>query len=361
MKKIVLRKTLVCLALFALFSCGKVLAVNAASPLVINAFGKAYKYYPPEITIADGEYKLNGIDDIVDKIHLDTLVKPTDAELNFAPASANNFEISEEKSGCEIDKIALKAEILHALNSGKRTIYAKTQVIKPTVTKTFLKEETILRATFSTNYASSSDARKNNIELACNSLNGAIIDLYGDFSFNNRVGERTEERGYLPAKIISEGKFADGLGGGVCQVSTTLYNAAIRAGLTIKEYHRHSLAVSYVEPSFDAMVSGSFCDLKLYNPTNRRMYVKAFADGSRITVTFFGLKNELEYHFRSEVEEIIPATVKKVPASSGENPVKPKDGLKSSAYVSIYKNDKLVTSYRLRSDRYAPINGIIIE
>lgn len=100
-----------------------------------------------------------------------------------------------------------------------------------------------------------------------------------EFSFNAAVGERTEERGYSTAKVIENGKFVEGVGGGVCQVSSTVYNCALLSGLTVTERHRHSLAVSYVEPSFDAMVSYSYADLRFYNDTGKSVFIVADADG----------------------------------------------------------------------------------
>ncbi|HKL94383.1 MAG TPA: VanW family protein, partial [Clostridia bacterium] len=109
--------------------------------------------------------------------------------------------------------------------------------------------DNVLRATFSTTYSNSSPNRKHNIKLAASKLN---ITLYPDeiFSFNRIVGERSEARGFLTAHIILDGKFVDGVGGGVCQVSTTLYNCALLSDLEILCAHRHSLPVSYVAPSF---------------------------------------------------------------------------------------------------------------
>ena len=356
-------KSILCLVVLFLFFTVSVAPrkANAASPLKITALGKTYIFYPPQISLSSGEFTLNGIDEIVDRVYQDTLVKPINAELSFTPSDINNFSIMKEKSGVEIDRARLKAEIIYALDSGKRQITAKSQTVTPSVTSDYLKEETVKRAEFSTAYATSSIERKHNIELACKSLNGAIIDLYGGFSFNERVGVRTEERGYKQAKIILDGKFTDGLGGGVCQVSTTLYNAALRAGLNIKEYHRHSLAVSYVPPSFDAMVSGTSCDLRLENNTGRNIYVKAAADGKKITITLFGIKPDCEYRFRSVVDEVIFAEIKKVPAGSGEPLISPKNGLKSTGYMDVYRDNRLIASYKLRTDRYSPINGVVEE
>ena len=356
-------KVILCLVvpLFVFAAGGAPQKVVAGSPLVINVQGKEYTFYSPQITLSGGEFTLLGIDDIVDKIYLDTLVKPVDAELTFAPETEKIFTITQEKCGCEIDRARLKAEIIYALDSGKREVSVQKRTIAPNIARDYLKEETIKRGEFSTIYASSSAERKHNIELACKSLNGAIIDLHSDFSFNECVGERTKERGYKQAKIISDGKFVDGFGGGVCQVSTTLYNAALRAGLVVKEYHRHSLAVSYVQPSFDAMVSGSLCDLRLANDTGRRVYVKAVTDGKRITITIFGIKNDCEYRFRSVIDEIIPAEIKKIPQGSSEPLVAPKNGIKSSGYMDVYRDNRLIASYKLRSDKYLPINGVVEE
>lgn len=95
-----------------------------------------------------------------------------------------------------------------------------------------------------------------NIALAAEKINGCILADGEEFSFNGRVGARTESNGFLSAPIILEGDFVEGVGGGVCQASTTVYNAALLAGMEITEQHPHSLRVGYVEPSFDAMVSG---------------------------------------------------------------------------------------------------------
>jgi len=346
-------------ALLSLFCGVHTIAVNAETPLTINADGRVYKLYSPELTISGGEYHINRLDDFVQRVYLDTRVNPVDAEVVFK--SDGGLFVKEDIDGREIDVNSLKAQIIYALDSGKRKIEIRSHPVTADITAVYLRQETKLRASFSTAYIYSSEERKNNIKLAAESLNGVIIDLYSDFSFNETVGERTAERGYKDAKIIIDGKFVTGTGGGVCQVSTTLYNAAIRAGLIVKEYHRHSLAVSYVPPSFDAMVSGSACDLKLKNRTGRRAYIGATANGSVLTVFIYGAENEYTYEFKSEIDEIIPADIKKVSKDSGETEIAPKNGIKSSAYVSVYKNGLLISSYKLRSDVYSPINGVVFS
>ena len=150
--------------------------------------------------------------------------------------------------------------------------------------------EIVKRSSFSTNYSSSTLERKHNIYLASKSIDKTMVDVGGEFSFNLVVGGRTEKRGYQKSKIIINGEFADGVGGGVCQVSTTLYNAVILAGLEIVEYHPHSLPVSYVAPSFDAMVNSSYADLKFRNNTQNPIIIRAWADGDRLKIDILGQK-----------------------------------------------------------------------
>jgi vancomycin resistance protein YoaR len=150
------------------------------------------------------------------------------------------------------------------------------------------------RAVFSTSYETSSSERKHNIALASKSLNNTIVDVGAEFSFNMTVGARTEKRGYKTAKIISGGEFVDGVGGGVCQVSTTLYNAVVRAGLMVTEYHPHSLQVSYVLPSTDAMVNSGSADLRFVNNTNNPIIIKTTATNTTITIKIVGEPLQVE-------------------------------------------------------------------
>ncbi|MBR1984094.1 MAG: VanW family protein [Clostridia bacterium] len=149
-------------------------------------------------------------------------------------------------------------------------------------------KELTLRASFYTSYPASTEERKNNIKVASKSLDNVFVDSNSEFSFNDTVGPRTVNRGYKTAKIIFGGQFVDGVGGGVCQVSTTLYNAVLLAGLLISEYHPHSLAVSYVAPSFDAMVNSGSADLKFINNTHNPIIIKSHADDASIKIEIYG-------------------------------------------------------------------------
>lgn len=151
-------------------------------------------------------------------------------------------------------------------------------------------ENATLIGKFTTYYSSSGANRASNVELAAKFLDGAVVPPCGILSFNEVVGDRTEARGFKSAHVIFEGKFVDGVGGGVCQVSTTLYNAAIRAGLET-DSQCHSLPVSYVAVGFDAMVSRN-TDLWILNPFDTPATIRTECKNKKLTVKIFGEKNE---------------------------------------------------------------------
>jgi hypothetical protein len=232
-------------------------------------------------------------------------------------------------------------------------------------------KESVLRAQFYTTYKTSTLERKHNIKLASSSLNNTFVDVGKEFSFNQTVGERTEKRGYKNSKIIVGGEFVDGVGGGVCQVSTTLYNALLLAGLKIIEYHPHSLSVSYVAPSFDAMVNSNTADLKFINNTHNPIIIKTVADGEKIKVEIYGEEMQEKYFRKSEIINTIePPEYEVVFDEKGEFPdlyegesrvmKYQKEGCKSVGYLIVIKNGVQKGIKKIRSDSYAPIRGKIV-
>lgn len=230
----------------------------------------------------------------------------------------------------------------------------------------------VLRAQFSTSYASSIDERKNNILIASKSLDNILIAPNEEFSFNKTVGERTEKRGYKNAKIIINGEFVDGIGGGVCQVSTTLYNAVLLAGLKIIEYHPHSLAVSYVAPSFDAMVNSGSADLRFINNTHNPVILSCVANGEFLSVKVYGQPMKEKYVRKSVILGEIPAPEYEVVTDAlGEYPdlfegeskiIKySKAGLKSEGYLCCVVNGKVTNTKRIRVDTYSAVRGKIVK
>ena len=216
-------------------------------------------------------------------------------------------------------------------------------------------------SSYTTYYNAEDKGRTKNIQLACKRIHGITVQPYGEFSFNKTVGKRTKAAGFQDAKIILDGEFVLGIGGGVCQVSTTLYNAALLAGLTVTESHPHSLAVSYVPPSRDAMVS-STSDLCFFNPHTEPIRITASAVDGTLKICVYGQKQGGRYEIISYVTQELPPPEPIVKIGAEEKILRrEKTGIKSEAYLERYVGNALVERKRLRKDTYAPVQGIIVK
>lgn len=310
-----------------------------------------------------------------DKINAAVSRKAEDSSIKFLAEDKPRFSISREKPGRTADEKDFYNKLFllwqHNL-SGRITLDVKA--VAPSVTAAENQKRILLRSEFFTDYSSSGANRSSNIELAMRALNGTRLKCGGQFSFNAAVGPRTEKRGYKQAKIIVGGKYVDGIGGGVCQVSTTLYNAALEAGLCIDEASGHTLASSYIQPSFDATVNSGTVDLKFTNCTEGEIFISAVCDGKKAVIKIFGTENPYEIRRRYVItrrgsvpeDEIILDTEGRYftdESESGEL-VRIKNGLagfESEGYLDYYQNGKKVFSRRIRRDKYASIRGILAK
>lgn len=142
--------------------------------------------------------------------------------------------------------------------------------------------------TFSTDYSSSEWGRKQNVKNAAGFINGTVVYPGEEFSVYDTISPITKGNGYELAGAYENGQTIDSYGGGVCQVSTTLYNAAIRAELEIIERYPHSMTVSYVDPSADAAIAGTYKNLRFKNTTDAPIYIASSANGSTLTFSIYG-------------------------------------------------------------------------
>ncbi len=271
------------------------------------------------------------------------------------------FTYQHGKEGLKCDGNKLADTIIQNF-SDNMVISIPYRVINPKEEYKNVVERTKKLATFTTDYRSSSENRKKNIALAVERLNNAQILSGQTISFNQAVGARTEENGFLMAKIIKNGEFIAGVGGGVCQVSTTLYNAWLMAGLEVEKSNTHSLPVRYIPPSLDAMVT-SESDLVLKNKSPYPIYLYAHCDDSKLTMELFGNSCGYEIKLRSvkirDIETSEYEIIEPYPIPEGadfeyrieKNPV---NGILSESYRDYFLEGKLVFSERLRRSVYAP-------
>lgn len=353
--------------------------------LTVTALDKVYSFFYPEIDYESdlsslfilaytfgGSYQpkltyyIKGAEQIAERIYLDTLSRAEEPRAHFNTESGS-FTYSKGKMGLAIDRTRLYNELISWRGDGDITAAAVT--LNPEKDLDEVMEATSLRGEFSTYYGYSGEERKGNIALAASSL-CLSVKSGEEFSFNGATGERTEKNGYREAKIIFNGKFIDGVGGGVCQVSTTLYNALLLSGLKITEYHPHSLAVGYVEPSFDAMVSYGYSDLKFLNDTGYDVYIYVTADGELLTARVFGKKKTslirrasrvIKEYFYEDKEIIESGDYKELNTGEELVLVPARAGIISEGYLIIREENGKERTTKLRSDNYKPIKEVVIR
>jgi len=196
-----------------------------------------------------------------------------------------------ERKGIRLDVDATARALLKngtepLRNGGKAALVVAEE--RPKVTREDLGAVSHLLGSYSTSYGSSSSNRRHNVELAASHINGTLLAPGEVFSYNEIVGPRTPRQGWLNAPTYQDGQVVPGPGGGVCQVSTTLYNAALFANLKIVQRSNHSMTVHYVPAGRDATVSYGSLDFRFANSTGGPLYVAARARGGRLTMGLYG-------------------------------------------------------------------------
>ena len=329
--------------------------------------------FSPQIAL---NYALIDIDDKIDAICLSVEKEPINSLINFN-TTTRKFDISESKKGIKVNKEKLYNDIVSNLNKSNIVkVFIETYNTDPLVTKEHLLKATTKQSEFTTNFSNSNFDRKNNIKIASKSLDGLCVLPNEEFSFNDAIGQRSLEKGYKQANIIKDGEFVKGVGGGVCQVSTTLYNALLLANIDVTEVHKHSLPVGYVKPGLDAMVSWSTADLKFKNTTDLPIFIVSNCDGKTLTFTIYGdtKSKNLEIKTSSEIIKKIPHNGDKIlPDLTGMYADKimfkgeylrtkyPKDGYEAKAYLEYYIDGKYSHKKQIRHSTYNPQQGIIYE
>ncbi len=192
-----------------------------------------------------------------------------------------------EQTGYRIPDDAGPALLTAALQ-GTANIVIQCEVEPAKVTQANLRFTPVVLASATTHYNPGKVNRTKNVVMAAKNINNSVVPPHGEFSYNKVVGPRSVEEGFVEAIIFVKGKAVPGAGGGVCQVSTTLFQAVMKTGLVIKERHPHSMPVTYAKPGLDATVSYGAIDFRFENPFDKPVIIQSAAKGSRMTVTILG-------------------------------------------------------------------------
>ena len=222
-----------------------------------------------------------------------------------------SFQVIDGQDGIVVDVDKSVEVIDESLQDGwkeNNTVELTAEVSKPKGSREELEKVKDVLGTFSTNYASSASGRKANIANGSKKINGSVIYPGEEFSVYNTVSPFTAENGYKLAGAYENGTTVDAYGGGICQVSTTLYNAVIRAELEVTERSGHSMIVNYVDPSADAAIAGEYKDFKFKNNTEAPIYIESYASGSNISFTIYGQETRAANRKVSFVSETLSTT-----------------------------------------------------
>ena len=205
-------------------------------------------------------------------------------------ASSDSFTFAGEQTGIAINEEQLKSDIQSALSARQfdKVITVSASEVQPEYSTAAAKQKYKTIGTYTTNTTSNSK-RNTNIRLAAAALNGTIVGPGQEVSFNDTVGQRTEAKGYQGAAAYNNGEVVQEIGGGVCQVSTTLYNAALKAGMKISMRRSHTFEPSYVTPGMDATVSWGGPDFRFINTSSSAIGIKASYSNQTVTVSIYGV------------------------------------------------------------------------
>lgn len=212
-------------------------------------------------------------------------------------------------------------------------------------------------SSFGTPLSGRSHSQRHNSLLALSRLKGAIIKPGAEFSFNRRVGTFSQDQGYRRAPVSYNGQLISDWGGGVCQTSTTLYNAALLAGMTIVERHRHRFAPGYVQPGRDAAVAFSNIDLRFKNPYLYPVRIEGGVEGDALVISIVGRKvPPIKPQLFSRILQMQDYQMFRIGKATGESIVR--NSGKVGCEVAVYR----VTGERrelVSLDNYPPMNRVV--
>ena len=295
----------------------------------------------------------------LEKIHQEVYKEVKNAYYTKEP-----FTIYPESDGIDFDLEKAKTLLVEP----KEQYEIQLIITKPTKTTQQIGTEAFpdLLATFSTNYKASNTNRTTNLKLSAGKINGTVLLPGEEFSYNKIVGERTIAAGYKEAATFSGGKVVDGLGGGICQISSTLYDAVVMANLEITERRNHQFVTSYVGAGKDATVVWGSQDFKFKNTRKYPIRITATVQGGVATVQVWGLREEVEYDITIETKKT--ATISyttqyiqdaSLPAGQQKVVQEGNNGRKVEAYKVTKLNGQVISKTLLSKDTYNAMKKIV--
>ncbi len=309
---------------------------HSGNVIKIEESAKHIKYNINNLNLKDNQLQLITEEQSPTQINLDAIYNEIHKEPINAYYTQNPYRVIPSENGLDFGISLEEAKQLLQEEKDEYTIPLK--VLYPNVTTNMIGTEAFpdLLSNFSTKYSASNRNRTTNLILAAKKINGTVLMPGETFSYNKTVGARTIAAGYKEAPIYVSGKVEDGLGGGICQITTTLYNAVLYANLEVTERSNHQFVPSYAGASRDATVVYGAIDFKFKN--NREYPIKITCSVSNGIANFkiFGLKSENDYEV--QITSRITRTTS--------------NAIYSEAYKTLKKNGNVVSTERISKDTY---------
>ncbi|MGN0335658.1 MAG: VanW family protein [Lachnospiraceae bacterium] len=282
------------------------------------------------------------------------------------------FVIIEGEDGVKVSEAESVDKIINYIENEfaeeDRTVELVTEIEKPKGTKEDLAKVKDVLGTFSTSFSSSGAGRSKNVRNGASLINGTVVYPGETFSTYEYVSPFTERNGYAMAGSYLNGKVVDSLGGGICQVSSTLYNAVLRAEMEVVERAPHSMMVGYVQPSADAAIAGTYKDFKFKNDTDAPIYIEGSTSSNKtITFTIYGHEtrpSNRTIKYTNKVLSTTPASTVLVAdgghgigyraVESGHN------GCVAELYKEVYIDGVLQSSTKVNKSTYQVSNRTVV-
>ncbi len=302
-----------------------------------------------------------------EKIDMSKIYSEIHTEPKNAYYETNPYNIYPDIDG--VDLVMSVEEAQNIVNTEPNEEYSfDLKITKAEITIDDLGTEAFpyLISSFSTNYVASNINRSINLKIAAEKINGKVLMPGEEFSFNQVVGKRTVEEGYKDAAIYADGGVVDGLAGGICQISSTLYNAVLLANLQITERRNHTYTTSYLEAGKDATVVWGTIDFKFVNSRAYPIKIEASVAGGIATFKIHGIQEETEYEVK-----ILPVKTQSIPYTTSyiEDPTLAPGqqvisqaghaGYKVTTYKELLLNGTQISREAISNDTYSPMRAII--
>ena len=301
-----------------------------------------------------------------EEIDIEKIYNEIKKDAQNAYISQEPLEVHSHVNGVDF-AISLE-EAKNILEEQKEEYVIPLKITIPEITLNDLGKEAFpqILGTFSTTYNTSNQNRITNLKLASEKIDGTIILPGETFSYNKVVGERTIAKGYKEAAVYAGGKVVDGIGGGICQLSSTLYNSVLYANLEITSRSNHRFLTSYVTAGRDATVSWGTIDFCFKNTRSYPIKITSEVKNGVVTTSIYGIKEEKEYEvvIESKVTEVIPYSTKYVKDSTLKEDEEEivqygANGAKSETYKIVKYNGIVVSREQISSDIYSPLERIV--